>query len=122
MLHDGAGGTIKIFHNVERSGNILQIGLGKSVLSVFESLHIHDGSGETLGTIERRGLMGIGAVAQIVGFDVGPAADFDGLRKVSGVLGKVGVSRQFRCHFLLFSCLIFPGNLRFRIEFTLLMQ
>ena len=99
MLHHRAGGTVEVLDDVQRSGNIFQIRLGKTVLAVFERLHIHDGAGPSFRTVERGRLMGVRSVTQIVGFHISASADLNRLRKISDVLGQIGIAFQF-CHFL----------------------
>ena len=87
MFHHRAGWTVEVFNDVERAGNILEVGLGKTVLAVLESLHVHDGAGAAVRTVECGGLVRVCPVPEIVGLDVSASADLNCLREVSNMFG-----------------------------------
>ena len=89
MFHDSTGASVAELDDVERAGNILQIGLGKTALAVFDDLHAADNAGNARRTVISRRLMGIGSVAQIVCFFITDAGDLEFSRKISDILFKV---------------------------------
>ena len=99
VLHDRAGGgVVEKFDDVERVGDVFQVGLGEAVLAVFEDLHVSDHTGGVRGFVVAGGLMGIGAVAEIVHLAVGASGHDDFRREVPDVFGQIAVAGQFFFH------------------------
>ena len=92
MFHHRAGGLVEEFDDVQRAGNVFQVGLGEAVLAAFQGLHVGDGAVAAFGHIQSRGLVGIGAVTQIAVLHIGAVTDGDFFGIVPDIAGKIRVS------------------------------
>jgi len=101
VLHHRAGGAVEELDDVERVGDVFEVGLRKPALAVFHDFHAADRAGFPLRPVIAGGLVGVGSVAQVVHFDVTFCADGDFRREVSDMFRKVAVAGQFFCHDLI---------------------
>ena len=92
MFHHRAGRGVEELHDVQRIGDVFEIGLGESVLAALERLHVHDRASSVHGSIKRRGLVGVRAVTQVIRFYVFASADHDFRREIADIPGKIGIS------------------------------
>ena len=99
MLHHRAGGGVEKLDDVERVGDVFEVGLRKTALAVLEDLHIADDRNRVRRLVVARRLVRIGAVAEVIHFDVTAAAEDEFRREIPDVFGEIGVTSQFFCHF-----------------------
>ena len=99
MLHHRAGRRVEEFDDVERVGDVFEVGLRKSALAVLEDLHIADDRDSVRRFVVARRLMRIGAVPEVVHLDVAAAADDKFRREIPDMLRQIGITGQFFCHF-----------------------
>ena len=102
VLHDRAGRVVEELHDVERVGDILEVGLRKPALAVLQNLHVADRAGFVRRFVVAGGLVRVRAVAEVVHLDVTFRADGDFGGEVADMLRQVAVAGQFFCHDLIF--------------------
>ncbi len=66
VLHAGAAGIGKELADVEGVGDVLEVGLGEAAFAGLEDLHVPDGALDADGFVVGGGLVGVGAVAEVV--------------------------------------------------------
>ncbi len=82
VFHDRARGSVHIFQNANGMVHILEIGLGQAAFAGLEhGIGAQYGVCAISGPIERRRLMGIGAVTQILHLDITASQYFNAFRK-----------------------------------------